>query len=247
MLRNNAKTWRNISAVIAWGGVGLFIAGILADSYDTMWMIMVGLLISITFFICQGVFAKQARTLQGMFRGDGLLAHFRFGPEEAKIRISSEEKARKKSNRFLLSIIGIFFAAFTLLFVIFGFDSLEDALFFIILMACVFGIISLAALLAPGAYKKQAKKSSNEVYIGIKGAWVFGEYLVWDAFLTRLTGIGFRENEGGFSEIMVIYQRMQRYGWQTAEYRIPVPKGKDAEGRRVAETIAKAHRLKLKI
>lgn len=243
MLRNNAKTWRNISAATAWGGVALFIAGILMDSMETMWMIMVGLMVSITFFICQGVFARQSRNLEGMFRGDGLLARFRFGPDEAKIRIRNEEKTRKKSNRFLLGMIGIFFAAFTVLFVIFGFDSPEDALFFVILMACVFGIILFAAMAAPGAYKKQADKSPNEVYIGIKGAWVFGEYLVWDAMLTRLVGIGFHENEGGLYEIMVTYQRMQRYGWQTAEYRIPVPKGQEEEGRRAVETIARAHRL----
>lgn len=243
MPKNNAKTWRNTSIAVAFVGVILFIAGILADSYDTMWMIMVGLMISITFFICTGVFARQAGSLNDMFRGDGLLAHFRFGTDEANIRIGNEEKTRKKTNHILLAIIGIFFFAITLLFVIFGFDEPEDALFFVILMAAVFGIILLAALLAPGAYKKQAKKSSNEVYIGIKGAWVFGEYMVWDAFLTRLAGIVFRRGEGGFYEIMVTYQRMQRYGWQTADYRIPVAKGQEEEGRRAAETIAKAHRL----
>ncbi len=244
MLKNNAKIWRNVSAVIAWGGVGLFFGGILLDSMDAMWMIMVGIMIAATFFICQGVFARQARDLGGMFRGDGLLAHFRFGRDEVTQRIGTEEKTRKKTNKFLLAIIGAFFAGLTLLFVIFGFDDPEDALFFVILMAAVFGIILLAALLAPGAYKKKASRSPGEVFIGIKGTWVFGEYLVWDAFLTRLVGIGFQEGENG-CEIAVTYQRMQRHGWQTADYRIPVPRGQEEEARRASETIARAHRMKL--
>lgn len=245
MLRNNAKICRNVSAAIACGGAALLIAGILLDSMDTMWMILIGLIVSVTFFICVGVFAKQAGNLEDMFRGDGLIARFRFDPGEATHRISSEEKTRKKINRFLLSVIGACFAGFTILFVIFGFDSPEDAVFFVILMASVFGIILLAALTAPGAWKKRAGRSAGEVYIGVKGVWSFGEYLVWDAMLTRLAGIGFREDEVGFSEIVVTYQRMQRHGWQTSDYRIPVPRGQEEEGRRAAQEIARAHRLVL--
>ncbi|MEI6102256.1 MAG: hypothetical protein WCP73_10485, partial [Eubacteriales bacterium] len=171
MLRNNAKTWRNASIIIALGGTGLMVAGILMDSMDTMWMILVGLMIAVTFFICIGVFARQARELDELFGGEGLLAHFIYGQDEADGRIQSETKTRTKSNRILLGIIGLFFAVITILFVLFGFDSPEDAVGFVILMAIVFGIIALAALLAPGFFRKKAQRSPREAYIGIKGAW----------------------------------------------------------------------------
>lgn len=242
-MKNNAKTWRNGSIIIALGGSGLTVAGIVLDSMDTMWMILVGLMIAITFFICIGVFARQARNLDELFGGEGLLAHFIFGQTEAEGRIQSETKARTKSNLVMLGIIGLFFAGFTALFVLFGFDSPEDAVGFVILMAIVFGIIALAALLAPGSFRKNAEKSPHEAYIGIKGAWSMGEYVVWDTFLTKLTGIGLSSGEDGLLNIGISYVRWQRHGWQVCDFRIPVPQGKELLAEKTVHAIAQAHGL----
>jgi hypothetical protein len=242
-MRNIAKTWRNASVIIACAGLALTVAGIWMDSMDTMWMIMVGLMIAITFFICIGVFARQAKNLDELICGKGLLAHFTYG-QEAEERIQSETVTRKKSNRAILGIIGLFFAALTILFAVFGFDSPKDALWFIILMACVFCVIALAALLTPRFYRKKAQRSPHEALIGVRGAWALGEYVVWDTFLTRLTSVGLLAGEGGLLNIGVTYMRWQRRAWQVCEFRIPVPRGKELLAQKTVHAIAQAHGLK---
>ena len=213
MHRNNAKKWAAISLWIAIGGVCMMIAGIAMDSMDTMWLIMVGLMLALTFFICFGIFRAQAKNLERMFSGEALLVHFTYDQQEADKRKESETTMRKKSNWALILIITAFFVVITLLFLIFGFDDAEEAGFFALTMAVVLGIVGIAALAAPGAWKRQADRSADEAFIGVKGAWVFGEYMVWDAPLCKLTEIRMAKDELEKPIIEITYTRMQRYGW----------------------------------
>ncbi len=242
MRKNNAKFWSVLSIIIAVAGTGLFIAGIWIDEMDSMWMIMTGLLLAITFYICFGIFIRQANRLSGMFRGKDLLAHWVYSNAEQQEQIKDEKEMRTKGNKMILLIVSGFFVFFTVLFLIFGFDDMDDALPFIIIMMAVLALIWAVALLAPVFAESKMKKSAKEAYIGMKGAWVMGEYAVWDAPFVRLTDIQLINDEIP-AIIAVTFQMLQRYGWQTHTFRIPVPSGREEEALRVLVSIQQSHGL----
>ncbi len=239
---NNARRWAAVSAVITVAGAVMMAAGIILDSYDFYWMILVGLLLVLAFLICFFIFLGQARRLGRMFRGEELLAHWIFGSEEQDRKAEAEFREKKVMHRILLGIIAFFFVLFGVLFAVFGFDEPEDALGFLAAMAGIFALIATVALITPYTSYKRMRKSVPEVYLGLYSAWVMGEYTQWKAPMTRITGVSLKNGDAGIV-IEVGYSILQRYGWQPHECRIPVPDGKEGEARDAAVRLASSNEV----
>lgn len=242
MPKNNARTWMAVSIVLTLIGAAMVWFGFTEESGDYIWMVMVGLLIGLTFFICSFIFLSQARRLSRMFNREELLAHWVFDPAGQRQKATEEYQARKKANRILLLIVVAFFVVIGGLFAVFGFDDVEDAAGFLLIMLGVLAIICLAALVAPGVTYRKMLRSEPEVYVGPFGAWVMGEYVQWKAAMTKATRVDF-ESAGQSTVITVHYQIMQRYGPQMHECRIPVPAGSEQEAFNVASQIAAANNI----
>lgn len=240
MPKNNAKTWMIVSIVLTLIGAAMVWFGLTEESGDYIWMVMVGLLLGLTFFICFFIFLSQARRLNRMFNREELLAHWAFDPAGQRQKATDEYQARKKSNRILLMIVVGFFVVIGGLFTAFGFDDIEDAAGFLLIMLGVLVVICLAALIAPGVSYRKMLRSPPEVYVGPFGAWVMGEYVQWKAAMTRPTQVDFAQVEQA-AVITVHYQIIQRYGPQMHECRIPVPAGSEQEAFNVANQIAAAN------
>jgi O-antigen/teichoic acid export membrane protein len=237
MRKNNARRWVVISLVLTALGAGMTAAGILLDSMNFYWMVLVGLMLGITFLICFFVFRRQAKRLDAMFRKENLLAHWVLDGRERLQKAEEEFARRKKTNRKLLLIVTAFFVVIGGVFGIFGFDDPEDAVPFLIIILSVLAIIAFAALAAPGMAYRKMKKSSPEIFVGTDGAWVMGEFVVWKAPMTRLMEVGF-EYWGSGSVIAIDYEVWQRYGYQRNTFHIPVPAGLEAQAFDVAQRIA---------
>lgn len=237
MPKNNAQKWAYISLFISIISVVMIIMGFIVDSYNFYWMIIVGVMLWLTFFICFFVFLGQAIKLNKMFNNKELLAHWYLGSSESLEKVEAEYKQRKQSNRWLLIVITAFMIIIGGLFVLFGFDDIAEAFFFILIMLGVLLIVYMAAIIAPFSAYRKMKKSVPEVYVSTFGAWVMGEYVQWKAPLTRITGVNFICCESGYF-IAVNFEIFQRYGYQPNVYRIPVPEGKESEARKVGQKIA---------
>lgn len=244
MPRNNAKRWAVISLIIAALGTIMTAAGFMLDDSDFYWMIMVGLMLGLTFFICFWVFLSQSRRLSRLFNREELMAHWAFDIAEQQQKALEEFQARKRTNRILLTIVTIFFVLIGGLFTVFGFDDLEDAAPFLLVMFVIWLIICIAALAAPRAAYKRMSSSVPEVYVGPFSAWVMGEYVQWKAPMTRARQIEFIRQGTGVA-IGVHYQIRQRYGWQDQICRIPVPFGREQEAWSVAANLAAANQIQL--
>ena len=243
-LQNNAKKWARISIFIMLIGIVMIVLGITADQYDFYWMIFVGALLFITFFICFFMFLSQATRLDRMFSGIDLFAHWTF-EENSRLEKAEEEHIQRKSqNKIMLLVITGFFVVIGTPFVIFGFDDAKDALVFILIMGGALAVIALAALLAPGVRYRKMKVAAPEVFIGPYSAWVMGEYVQWKAPMTKITNVQFIRDKLDSSTIVVNYIIWQRYGPQPHTCRIPVPYDRDLEAQTIAQDIANKNNVK---
>ncbi len=246
MPKNNAKKWMIIAVIFTLIGAAVTYAGFALDKTDTFWMIPVGLVLAITFLICIFVFASQSRRLERMFKHEELLARWTFDMAQQQQKAEAEFKARKKSNRILILIVIAFFVIIGGLFTAFGFDDLEDAAGFLLVMLGMMILICIAAWIAPIMSYRKMRNSQPEVYVGPYGAWVLGEYVQWKAPMTRPIQVVFEPGQAG-AQINVQYEIFQRYGYQQHDCRIPSPPGCENEAFSVANKIAEANNVNLSV
>lgn len=242
MPKNNARKWAVVAAVITLLGIGLAIAGLTLGDGDNFALFFIGLILGLTFLVCFFVFNAQARRLDRMFKHEELLAHWQFDLSQQQKKARDEYLTRKKGNRVLLLIVIVFFAVISGLFVIFGFDDIEEATGFILIMLAALAVISAAAILAPILAYRKMRTSSPEVFVGPYGAWVMGEFQMWKAAMTRPRQIVFEAGTSGV-RLAVDFEILQRYGWQKHTCRIPVPSGSEQQAYQVAGQIAVANQI----
>lgn len=238
MLKNKVRKWANISIIITIAGVIMTAAGIIIDSYDFYWMIAVGLLLSVTFFICFFVFLSQANHLEKMFNNENILAKWSFDQTEQFEKAKDQYIESKKTNKVLLTIITIFFILISGFFVVFGFDSFEDAGGFIGIMSAILLLIYFVALTVPGATYRRMVKAPPLVIVSREAAWIMGEFAKWKAAMTRTDYVELIRDSNK-TVIIVHYSIFQRYGYQSHDCIIPVPDYSAAEAENVAAEIAR--------
>lgn len=243
MPKNNPRRWMIASIIITIIGVVLVFLGFALNDFNFFWMIMVGLLLGITFGIMIFVFYKQSRLLDNLFKDVDQLAHWTFGQAEQLEKAELEFNERKSHNRILIGIMTFFFVVIGGVFLIFGFDDADEALFFAIIMFSVLLLLFVAAFTFPIISYRQMKTAVPEVYVSPYSAWVMGEYSQWAAPMTQLNGVILQHKRGGAVVIEVHFEIYQRTGPQHHVCRIPVPNGKEAEGNDVARQIAAVNKV----
>ena len=242
--QNNAKRWVIMSIIFMLIGIAMIVAGAVIGEMNYYWMIYVGAILFLTFFICFFMFIRQARNLDSMLKGTGLLAHWRFKENERLQRAAEEFLQRKTSNKVMLLVIIAFVVIIGGLFAIFGFGNSKDAIFFIVVLLGIQILISLAAILIPRARYNKMKEAAPEVLISPFGAWIMGEYFQWKAPLTRITSVQFAKDREDNYTITVNFTIWQRFGPQKLQCRIPVPKDTVTEAETIASDIAKINKVR---
>ena len=241
--RNNMRTWTTASILLTAAGILMIVAGMMIDDFNFYWLILVGLLISLTFLILSLMFASQARRLNRLFSRDSeLLAYWAFDATQQETKVEKEYQARKSINRILLLVVLFFFIVIGGLFLAFGFDDLSEAGLFLAIMLGVLGSITLAALLAPEIARRRMRRSPPEVFVGPYSAWIMGEYTQWKAPMTRLNKVLLCQDKRDLI-IDVDFSILQRYGYQQHHCRIPVATGHEDEAGRAAMSIASINRV----
>ena len=250
MPKNDMAFWTVFCAAFAFIGLVLLITGITLNDMDTMWMVLVGFFLMVTFVICTLLFWKQARLLRQMFAGKHLLAHWVYSADKAVLHAKDEKARRGRMNLVLWLIIAGFVVFFSLLFVLFGNMDEEETLLFLSIMGGVLLICGIAAWLAPIMAERKIKRSVPEVFIGETAAWVIGEFDMWKSAMTRFKSASFNQitsaeesplGAGATRKIEIVYEQRQRYGYQERTVRIPVPSGKEKEAEEVVRRISEAN------
>ncbi len=240
MKRNMMKRWVIASVILCLVGIFMIFYGVIRDDYDHYWMIMVGLMIFLTFFICFFIFIRDAKRIEEIFKEKKILAHWVFSDYEKEEKSEKIIKEQKKRNKSILLVISLFFVLFIVLFDIFAFDDSEDALMFTEMMLAVLVIVSLAAYLSPIAARKRMEKSVPEVYVGIYDAWVMGEYVRWKNRFRNVRTV--QIDTAIFIEVS--YFIRQRYGVQDHVLNIPIPSEFIEDAQRFVQDIDQANKYK---
>lgn len=241
---NNARRWIFASVISLLVGILLTAAGYIINDMNNYWMIAVGLLIATTAVILLFIFAAQAKRIDALFNGHGLLAHWQFDADQHMQKAQTEYETRRARNKLLLIIVTGFFVVIGGVFAVFGFDNGEDVLGFLAILIIILGVVSMAAFLAPKAALHRQQSSPPDIYIGKFSAWVFGEYTQWKAPAAKPKKVVVSKSLQGVL-LCVHFAIYTRYGMQNQTCRIPVPTDKETDAREVAIIIAQANSITL--
>jgi len=254
MPKNNMKFWTIFSLISSIIGLILLFTGISINEMDSMWMIMVGFLVFITFIICTLIFWRQSVQLKGMFEGKNLLVHWVYSREKAKDRAKQEKNIHKKNNWIILLTIAAFVVFFSILFLIFGDMDEDESIMFLSIMGGVLAVCAFAAFISPFFTAKTIRESVPEAFISERSSWVMGQFDIWKGAMSKLNGVQivpYIQDEESFEitgqkfefQMEITYEYLQRYGYQKRTVRIPVPKGEEKKALQTVQTIAKANGL----
>jgi hypothetical protein len=174
------------------------------------------------------VFLFRGFALDKILRGEELVVHWTYSPEEWR-RYSEAEYGRDRQLKFVLfCIIAGFALFFGVLFLIFGGDG-GRVVFFVMLglIVLIGGVAALSIFLA---------HRSNETRLGEARISRIGVYLNrdlhnWNMVGARLDDVSLVREESLL--VAFTYSYPSRTGRQSTTVRVPVPAGREGEAERV--------------
>ncbi|MBN1937506.1 MAG: hypothetical protein JW934_22805 [Anaerolineae bacterium] len=232
---NSQKTVAVVWLIIA----GLALAGIFMPSLLGMDMMrfgyglgLINLLIAITGAIVALIYFKRAATLDRLLRGDELIVHWQYAPEEWS-RYSEVELGLETSEK-----RGLFF-------LIAGIALLIGLIFFLLLpdgglavLLTLLGLILLIGVVAFGVPRinyARNQRAVGQAFIGRSAVYLGGVLHTWNTLGARLEGVQVREGDPPL--LAIGYSFPTRTGRQTEVVRVPVPRGEEQAAHHVAQTL----------
>jgi hypothetical protein len=239
-IKNTAKT----AAIIWWILCVLFLAGIFTPWYfesagvetgNWVFAVMVFcFVLGITSFFVGIMYTKRARLVSRMLRGENLLAHWTYSPEEWARYAQKEYNVnkREKRNLFLLVtaiavVIGIIFTAL----------NPDDWLLFLCIVLGVIIIAGGSAFIAVETIYQQNRKHLGEAYFTPYAVFLNRELHTWKGFGAALDDVTYNKTGHAMPVIEIEYSTPNRYNRQSFTVRVPVPPDREEEALKVLETL----------
>jgi hypothetical protein len=174
------------------------------------------------------VYAMYASILDRTIRGDRLLAHWTYPPEEWRKYAEKEYVEDKAEKKGLFIVISVFALVFGFLF--WAFDP-EDGFYVLLMMLGLIALIGFVWLFSSWFSHRQNLRSVGEVYIS-KGAVYLNRSLhTWAVFGSSLNDVSLKTIRG--LKMLVFDYSALTYPPRSIAVRVPVPGGQED----VAETI----------
>jgi amino acid transporter len=250
-LRRAATTWGIITALSVFaifaphifgmdelGGFAIELGGF-AISFIGFFLAIIGISLTI-------IYAKRASRLEGIFKGDNLLAHWTYTQDEWRQYTEAECQTQKKRiwtlfhkvTRIIL-LLGIVFFIFFLGFVFFVYD-LEGGLGVLVSTLPLIPLIAFVALFAfvawfaPWYNYRQNKKYLGEAYIAPDAVYLNRQFYTWKILGAKLQSVILVESE---SQRVLAFTYSIPINMVRREYtiRVPVPKEQRESAERLAE------------
>jgi hypothetical protein len=196
-----------------------------------------GIFLFIVGAVVLALYGYRARRLAAMFRGQKLLAHWRYDPVQAQAQAQRELAEARQRNRALLLVVGALLVACTLLFVVYGFLQGEgdDMPLFVAIMAGVLLVVAAFAFVMPPLQYRRARKTGHQALVAEDGLYAGGVLHTWNAPLARLDAVTLEE-EGGQARLVFHLRSLSRTSataYQAYTVEVPVPPGEEGTARRI--------------
>jgi hypothetical protein len=198
-------------------------------------MSFVNLALALTFAIVSLIFFRQARLLDEILKGNGLLAHWTYTPEQWSIYAKKEYATEMQEKRGLFLIVTAFALFFGVLFWVLD----EDAGFYVFLMMLgLIGLTAIAWLSSTWLNRRQNTVTSTvEAYISKDAVFMNRKFYCWRAPMTRFRGVEL-ENNRSIDVLTFTYTVYTgKGGSQTHNIRVPVPYGQKTEAEKVVSQL----------
>lgn len=206
-----------------------------ADIED--WMFALGffcLILSITSLFVAIMYTKRGRVAGAILRGENLLAHWTYTPEEWTRYAGKEHKENVNTNRnlfFLVAVITVIVG------IIFGIGHSEDLGFVVVMILGIIAIAGISALLAVGLNKRQNRKYLGEVFITKDALFINRVLHTWKGFGAALEGVAYEAQGREIPVVIIEYSIPARYNRQSVTVRVPVPAGHEAEAEIIVQQL----------
>ena len=183
------------------------------------------------------LYGYRARRLAAMFRGQKLLAHWRYDPVQAAAQAQRELDEARQRNRALLLIVAGFVVVCTVLFTLYGILQGEgdDMPVFVAIMGGVLLVVAAFAFVMPSLQYRRARQAGHEALVAEDGLYAGGVLHTWNAPLATLDAVTIEE-EGGQVRLVFHLRSLSRTSataYQAYTVEVPVPPGEEATARRI--------------
>ncbi len=197
----------------------------------------ISIILTITFAITSAVYAGMAKRLGKIFSGTNVLTHWEYSKEEW-LKYSAKEFKKQKSEKWgIFILIAIITVIVGVIFNIIYRDAWK------VVAISLSGLLLLLAFIAfiiPRVkYNRERKNTAPEVYIGLNGIYLAGEFHLWNFLSSKLEEVNFNEKE---MLIIIKYSYYTRVGVSYTDVRIPVPQSKREEAEIIVERLNKETR-----
>jgi len=175
------------------------------------------------------IYSGRVRTLNKIFSGDNLLAHWTYSPEEWNSYADTEYKDEKEGKKALFYVIAAFALFFGIVAMVIDF---ENGIFVMVLMLALIAVIAFTAWFTSWYNYRQNKKYLGETYITGEAVYINRQLHTWHGLGAKLDSVNLSKGKPPLL-LQFVYSAPTRTGIQEYQVNVPVPKGQEA----VAEKI----------
>jgi MFS family permease len=191
----------------------------------------VSLFVAIMGIIVVVIYTWLAKMLDKILRGEGLLAHWTYTPEEWK-EYAEREYAEEKTEKIGLFIV---VSAFALFFgVLFWVIDPESGIYIFLAMLGLIAIIGFAWRFTAWHYYNQNKKYLGEAYITRDALYLNRRFYAWCILGARLISVTLR-NEQDLTLLNFTFTTPTMTGLQDYTARVPIPQGQEETAKTIVQ------------
>ncbi|MCX5997464.1 MAG: hypothetical protein NTV42_07680, partial [Chloroflexi bacterium] len=175
------------------------------------------------------IYSGRARLLNSILNDKGVLAHWKYNPDEWKTYTEKEykeEKAMKKGLFFMISGIALLAG------IIFFLVDHKGGIWVLLAMVILVGIIAFTAWFTSWYNYRQNKKYLGETYITENAIYINRQLHMWRGLGARLDSVNLT---AGKSQRLLrfVYSAPTRTGMQEYQVNVPVPTGREGEAEKI--------------
>lgn len=183
-------------------------------------LIFIGIFVFIAGILVSILFFGRSSSLGRMFRGEGLLAHWRYDSATWGRHSKDEYAYRKDANKVMFFLIGGMCLLTGLIFFIL---DPENGIYVFLVMLVMTVILGITAVLTAWLPYRRSRKRISEAFISREGVYINGQLHTWRGLGSRLERVNFINGNA----LEFAYSYITRAGRQEYVFHVPMPPGEE--------------------
>jgi hypothetical protein len=194
----------------------------------------VSLFLAVSFGAATGFYVNQAKKLDDILSGKGLLVHWTYTPQQWNLYTQKEYATEMEAKKGLFFVVSGFALFFGLLFWLF---DAEAGFYVFVAMLGLIGLIGFTWRFTTWLNFRQNSSGTAEVYISKDAVYLNQKLYCWRAPLTHFEKATL-ENKQGVNALTFRFTVFSgRTGHQIYTVRVPVPDDKNSEAEEVVRQV----------